>query len=298
MRRIVVLMTTLMLIAAACGGDDDADDAAPSEATGSATEEAVDEPDEMVEEAPEEAVDEPEEMVEEAPEEEAVDEPEEAPEEAVDEPEEMVEEAPEENMRDLSGVCPNPLIMQDNWFPAPEQGYLYRLIGDAGVTDAENGRFRGPLADTGIDVEIRAGGPYLGGQPTTATMQIDSSIHLGNVETDSQFLAYDTVPTVAVFAPLDITPQILMWNPEEYSFGSFEEIGESDASVVYFSGTTFVQYMVQAGILREDQLDGTYNGTPARFVAENGAFAQQAFVTTAAWIYENILEEWSKRSTS
>lgn len=295
MKRIAGLLAILMLIAAACGNDDadDADDATPSDAT------AVVEPEEAAAVEPEEAaVEEPAEAAVEEPAEAAAEEPAEAavvePEEAAEEPAEAAVEEPEENLRDLSGVCPNPLILQDNWFPAPEQAYLFRLIGDAGVTDAENGRFRGPLADTGIDMEIRAGGPYLGGQPTTATMQLDSDLHLGNVETDSQFLAYDIVPTVAVWAPLDITPQILMWNPEEYSFSSFEEIGESDATVVHFGGTTFVQYMVQAGILREDQLDPSYNGTPARFVAENGAFAQQAFVTTAAWIYENILPEWSK----
>ena len=292
MKRIASLLAILMLIVAACG-DDDADDATPSDATVSeAPEAAAEAPEETVIEEPEEAAaEEPEETAVEEPEEAAAEEPEEA---AAEEPEETAVEEPEENLRDLSGVCPNPLILQDNWFPAPEQAYLFRLIGDAGVTDTENGRFRGPLADTGIDMEIRSGGPYLGGQPTTATMQLDGAIHLGNVETDSQFLAYDIVPTVAVWAPLDITPQILMWNPEEYSFESFEEIGTSDATVVHFGGTTFVQYMVQAGILRENQLDPSYNGTPARFVAENGAFAQQAFVTTAAWIYENILPEWSK----
>ena len=37
------------------------------------------------------------------------------------------------------------------------------------------------MADTGIDLEIRAGGPYLGFEPGTSTMAVDTGIHLGYV---------------------------------------------------------------------------------------------------------------------
>ena len=195
---------------------------------------------------------------------------------------------------DLSGACPNPLVLQTDWFPSPEHGYAYRLIGDAGELDAENGIYRGPLLDTGIDLEIRAGGPYLGYQPTSATMQLDEGIHMGYVNTDEQVAAYDVVPTVAVAAPFDTNPQILMWNPEVLSFDSFEDIGQSDATVVYFAGGVFIDYMVDAGILRADQVDPSYNGAPARFVAEDGAIVQQGFATSEPWLYENAIEEWGK----
>ena len=275
MRRVAGVLLLLALVGAACG-DDDADTSAEVADTSA---EVVEEPvvEEPVVEEPvveEPAVEEP------AVEEPAVEEP------AVEEP--AVEEPAVEEpavAADLAAVCPNPLVMQDNWFPAAEQGYVYRLIGDAGELDAENGIFRGPLLDTGIDLEIRSGGPYLGFQATTATMQLDPNIHLGIVDTDEQVAAYDVAPTVAVFTPLNISPLVLMWNPEEYSFASFEEIGQSDATVLFFPGTFFVEYMVQAGILREDQLDPSYDGSPARFVTANGRLAQQAFLTTAAWNY-------------
>lgn len=195
---------------------------------------------------------------------------------------------------DLTGVCPDPLVLQTDWFPSPEHGYAYRLVGDAGVLDAENGVFSGPLLDTGIDLEIRAGGPYLGFQPTTATMYVDDSIHLGYVNTDESVNGAVDQPTVAVMAPLEINPQILMWNPEEYDFGTFEDIGETDAAVVVFGGVIYVDYLVGAGLVRAEQVDPSYDGSPARFVVENGALAQQGFVTSEPYRYEFELEEWGR----
>ena len=293
MRRLAALIVFVALVAAACG--DDADDGSAQPAEPAAT----------VEEAPAPAEEEP------APAEDddgaEVPDPEEgapdpAEDAAVEEPAadaepagEMPAEAPSDPMAvDLSGACPDPLVLQTDWFPSPEHGYAYRLIGDAGELDTENGVYRGPLLETGIDLEIRAGGPYLGFAPTTATMQLDEGIHFGYVNTDEQIAAWDIVPTVAVAAPFDTNPQILMWSPEEYSFSSFEDIGQSDATVVYFAGGVFIDYMVDAGILRADQVDPSYDGSPARFVAEGGALVQQGFATSEPWLYENALEEWGK----
>lgn len=289
MRRIAAFVMLLALIAAGCGDDTDdavegvADVAAPSETADSAAEPADEAPAAEEPVAAEEPAPEP--APEEAPAEEVADavEADEAPAVAAD-----------PMAVDLSGVCPNPLVLQTDWFPSPEHGYAYRLIGDAGELDTENGIYRGPLLDTGIDLEIRAGGPYLGWQPTTSTMQLDPGIHFGYVNTDEQVAAYDVVPTVAVAAPFDTNPQILMWNPEVYSFNSFEDIGESDATVVYFAGGVFIDYMVDAGILRADQVDPSYDGSPARFVAEGGALVQQGFATSEPWLYENALEDWGK----
>ena len=286
MKRLAVSIMLLALIAAGCG--DDADDgavdaAAPSETADSDA--AVSQPDDD-ETAPAE---EPEAV----PEPEPVEEPE--PDTA---PAEETEEAlaPESDPMavDLSGVCPDPLVLQTDWFPSPEHGYAYRLIGDAGELDTENGIYRGPLLDTGIDFEIRAGGPYLGFQPETSTMQLDEGIHLAYVNSDEQVSAYDIVPTVAVAAPFEVNPQILMWNPEVFSFDTFEDIGDSDATVVYFAGGVYMDYLVDAGILSADQVDPSYDGAPARFVASGGGIVQQGFATSEPWLYENAIEEWGK----
>jgi hypothetical protein len=52
--------------------------------------------------------------------------------------------------------------------------------------------------------------------------------------------------------------------------------------------------MVDAGILTADQIDPSYEGTPARFVAANGSEVQQGFASSEPWFYENALEEWGK----
>src|SRR6202008_644077 len=85
---------------------------------------------------------------------------------------------------DLTGVCPDPLVVQTDWFPEPEHGGLYQLIGTDGEADAAEGVYTGPLGDTGIDLEIRAGGPFLGGQSTSAQMYADPDIFMGYVATD------------------------------------------------------------------------------------------------------------------
>lgn len=261
---LVALLAIFSLVGAACG-DDDAGDAAPVETDAEAAEETS-EGDDSAGEANEG----------EAPADEAA-----------------AEEVPASV--DLAAVCPDPLVLQTDWYPSPEHGYAYRLIGDAGEFDAENGIYRGPLLDTGIDLEIRAGGPYLGFQPGTSTMYVDQGIHLAYVSTDEAVAgAAGELPTVAVMAPLEINPQILMWDPETYSFESFEDIGESGAVVNYFAGASYIDYLVGAGVLDAGQVDPSYDGTPARFVAEGGAIVQQGFATSEPFFYENELEEWSK----
>ncbi len=257
------MLVASLALAAACGGDDDS--AAPTDDTTDATDEDA---------APTDTPDEP---------------------ETPDEPDTTdAADPPAGAAPDLSAVCPDPLVLQTDWFPSPEHGYAYRLIGDAGTLDAENGIFSGPLLDTGIDLEIRAGGPYLGFQPTPATMYLDDDIHLGYVNTDDKVATADGQPTIGVMAPLEINPQILMWNPEAYDFETFEDIGESDAAVLVFGGSVYVDYLVNAGFVRPDQVDPSYDGAPARFVAEDGALAQQGFATSEPYRYEVELEDWGR----
>ena len=48
------------------------------------------------------------------------------------------------------------------------------------------------------------------------------------------------------------------------------------------------------GILSTDQVDGSYDGTPALFVADQGASAQQGFGSAEPYIYENEVPDWGK----
>ena len=192
-------------------------------------------------------------------------------------------------------ACPNPMVFQTDWFPEPEHGALYNLTAGEGSVDAESGRFTGPLAaDPSIEVEIRAGGPFIGFQPTVALMATDDDIFMGYVNTDEAIANYAEFPTTAVVAPLDINPQIIMWDPETYDIGSWDDVRGTDAVINHFAGASYTEYLVGSGLVDETQLDGSYDGAPTRFIGEAGAIIQQGFATQEPFNYENVFEEWGR----
>ncbi len=191
--------------------------------------------------------------------------------------------------------CPNPIVIQTDWFPEPEHGAVYNLTGGEGSVDPDSGRFSGPLtADPSITVEVRAGGPFLGDQTTIAVMATDDDILLGYVNTDEAINNYEDFPTTAVFAPLDINPQIVMFDPETYPISSWDEVKDTGAVIAHFGGATYTEYLSGSGLVDADQLDGSYDGAPTRFIAEGGALMQQGFATQEPFNYENVFTEWGK----
>ena len=96
-------------------------------------------------------------------------------------------------------------------------------------------------------------------------------------------------------APLEKNPQIIMWDPATYpDVETIADLGETDAVVNVFAGGTFIDVFVSEGVLSEDQVDPSYDGSPARWVAENGAIAQQGFASAEPYVYENEIEEWGQ----
>jgi hypothetical protein len=194
---------------------------------------------------------------------------------------------------DLTEVCPDPLIVQTDWFPEPEHGGLYQLIGTDGEADAEAGVYTGELADTGIDLEIRAGGPFLGGQSTSAQMYADQDIFMGYVATDELIKDSGEQPLVSVVSPLERSPQILMWDPEAFpDIEDFSDIGATGAPVLYFEGSAYMDYLVGKGFISASQIDASYDGAPSRFVTEE--VFQQGFASNEPYKYENDIDEWQK----
>ncbi len=192
----------------------------------------------------------------------------------------------------LVGICPDPLIVQTDWFPEPEHGYTYNLIGPDGTLDADNGIYSGPLLDTGITLEVRAGGPYIGFSPPSAQFYSDDSIFMAYVDTATAMATSETLPVTAVFAPFEVGPQILMWNPDVFSFETFQDIGDSDVPVLYFEGGAYMTYLLGQGFLKESQIDASYDGSPSRFLTED--VVQQGFASNEPWKYENLIEGWLK----
>jgi ABC-type nitrate/sulfonate/bicarbonate transport system substrate-binding protein len=199
----------------------------------------------------------------------------------------------------LAGVCPDPVVFQTDWNPESEHGQLYELVGDGYRVDAGRLRVTGPLVaggrDTGIDVEIRAGGPAIGNQTVTSQLYQDPDILLGYVSTDEAILNSGDFPTKAVVAPLAINPQIIMWDPATYpQVKSIKDLKSLGVKVRYFLGASYMDYLIESGQLDRSQVDGSYDGTPANFVAAGGRDAQQGFASSEPYFYEKVLKDWGK----
>ena len=84
----------------------------------------------------------------------------------------------------LKGVCPAKIVIQTDWFPEAEHGALYQMVGAPYSIDLGKKTVTGPLigakgVKTGIDIEVRTGGPAIGFQGPSAVMATDSSITMG-----------------------------------------------------------------------------------------------------------------------
>ncbi|MFP5331727.1 MAG: ABC transporter substrate-binding protein, partial [Acidimicrobiia bacterium] len=199
----------------------------------------------------------------------------------------------------LADVCPDPIIIQTDWFPEAEHGGTYQLVGDDYTVDVENQIVSGSLVaggvDTGIDVQVRTGGPAIGFQPVSTQMYTEPEIHFGFISTDEAAAFADDAPTIAVVSPLEKNPQIIMWDPETYpEVETIADLGELGVTINVFAGGTFGDVLVAQGILSADQIDPSYDGSPARFIAEGGAIAQQGFASAEPYNYEFVFEDWGK----
>ena len=196
--------------------------------------------------------------------------------------------------------CPSTVVVQTDWNPEAEHGGIYQLLGPDPEIDAGSKSVRGNLVDgegasTGVQVEIRSGGPAIGFQAVTAQMYTDDEITLGYVDTDEAIQLSATQPTVGVLAQLDKSPQMIMWDPATHpDVTTIADLGQTDTIVRYFEGSAYMDYLVGAGVLTESQLDGGYDGTPAAFVASGGADAQQGYASAEPFIYENEVDAWGK----
>ena len=201
---------------------------------------------------------------------------------------------------DLSAAgCPAKVVIQTDWNPEAEHGHLYELLGKDHTVDPGNKTVSGPLMSkgeyTGVDVEIRAGGPAIGFQSVSSQMYTDTSITLGYVVTDEAIQNSESLPTTAVFAPLDKSPLMIMWDPATYPDAkTIPDVVKAGATVRYFGGYTYMEYLKETGVIPESQVDGGYDGTPANFVAAGGKDAQQGYASAEPYIYQNEVSAWGK----
>lgn len=216
-----------------------------------------------------------------------------------DDEEDVSVDESESEVTNLASVCPSPIVLQTDWFPESEHGALYNLVGDDYTVDTDNQITTGSLVangeDTGIDIEIRAGGPAIGFSSGSAQMYVETDIHLAYVSSDEAILFNQDTPTLSVLAPLEKNPQIIQWDPEVYpEIKSIADIGDAGIVVNVFSGGTFIDVFVNEGVLSSDQIEPSYDGSPSRWIIEEGAIAQQGFASESPYSYEQVYEEWMR----
>jgi hypothetical protein len=194
----------------------------------------------------------------------------------------------------LTGICPDTIGIQLSWFPEAEYGGAYNLIGPDGEFDATKGIYSGPLGDTGVNVAVHAGGPLTGNDQVTAQLYKDDSLMIGLLATDEAIQNSAKQPTIAVMNYFDKDPQILMYDPDTYDFQSIADIGKTDTKVLYFEGSTYMDYLTGSGLLKKDQVDGSYQGGPDRFVGADGKLVQSGLATGEPYRYEKEISQWKK----
>jgi hypothetical protein len=199
---------------------------------------------------------------------------------------------------DLGGVCPAKVVLQQDWQPEAEHGSMYSLVGPDYTIDTGAKSVTGSLVtqgvDTGVDVEVRPGGPNVGFQPVPALMYLDDTITIGAVNTDAAIAAAAAQPTVAVASQMTVSPQILMWDRDSHPGATtIREIAARGVPVVT-AGDLIPALLESKGIIQKAQSDTSYEGTPARFVSDP-TILQQGFATAEPYVYQHEIAEWGRQ---
>ncbi len=201
----------------------------------------------------------------------------------------------------LTGSCPNPIVVQADWLPEADHGFLYQLIGGGGSQSQYT--YQGPLGATGVNLEILSGGPGLG----TGVSQ-PSSLYAGNlvkrvtptlamVSSDDAIQYSQQFPTTAVFSEYEKSPQVIIYDPAKYHITSLAELKAAAAggAKIYAVSTTFsyVRWLEAQGI-NHNAFIGGYQGDLEKFVGGAGSLLNQGFATNEIFTLEHLTPNWDK----
>jgi hypothetical protein len=192
----------------------------------------------------------------------------------------------------LAGVCPSTVKIQTSWFPEPEKGAVYQLVGANGTVDKNKGTYSA-IVD-GVTISVLAGGPYLGNQSTIARMYQDPSILLGEVSTDDAILTSASQQVISVVAPLQKSPQAIIYDPASYKFTSIADVGKSNATILKAGEDAASDLLVASGAVKKSQLDYSYDGTPGRFVTSGGKDVFIEYASEVPYEYQHEITQWGK----
>jgi hypothetical protein len=191
-------------------------------------------------------------------------------------------------------VCPSTVNVQVNWWPSNDDAFLFQLIGPNGKANLNDNSYSGEIGSTGVTLVIKSGGPAAAYQTDTALAYENSSDYLVMESTDEQIANSAKQPTISVFAWYQAYPLVFLWGNPKWHFKSLAAIGASKVTVLAFSSGTYLGVFEQEGLLKKSQVDTSYNGSPARFVAADGDIVQQGFVDNEPWDYAHEVPGWNK----
>jgi hypothetical protein len=199
----------------------------------------------------------------------------------------------------LAAVCPSTIIVQTDWYPEADHSELYELAAANGQINTNNKWYTADLLahghTTGVKIQIRIGGPAIGDQLVAAELYENTNILLGYVGTDQGIQLSASQPTVAIVAPRLQSPLEIEWSPAQHpSVKDIADLGKQGVKVLYFNGAPYMAYLVGKGVLKTSQLDGSFDGTPSRWVASGGEIAQQGFATADPYQYQYTIKQWLK----
>jgi hypothetical protein len=200
----------------------------------------------------------------------------------------------------LKGLCPDTVVVQKDWWPEAEHGGLLQLVGPNPTIDTGKKAVIGDLvahggAPTGVKIEIREGGGAVGFVSDSSLLYSDPSILLAYVGVDESIQHSSDFPTVDLMAPLEKNPQIIFWDPTTYpDVKTIADLGKTDAKIQYFSPATYMDYLIGTGILKKENTDGSYDGSPGNFVAAQGKLASQGFGSSEPYVYQYEIKDWAK----
>ena len=198
--------------------------------------------------------------------------------------------------------CPNPIVIQTDWYPEVDHNELYVLAPAGGKTTKT--KYTAPIVDprngkaTGVSLEMRDGGGAVNFKNATDLMYTSNDIFGGYIGTDEALQNSKDRPTVAVVAPRERSPQMIMWDPATYpDVKKIADLKAKGAKIHFFDGSAWMDYLTGTGVLDPKQIVGDYDGGPSKFIAAGGKDAQQGFSTAEPYQYENDLPAWKKPVT-
>ncbi|MFL6072479.1 MAG: hypothetical protein ACJ73S_03685 [Mycobacteriales bacterium] len=199
----------------------------------------------------------------------------------------------------LAGKCPPTVVLQTDWYPADEYGAVWKLLGGKPEWDDSHKTITAKLVahgvDTGVKLQIRSGGEVVGFRTPLDLAYHDDSITLAGADLDQVWKNSKTYPMQAVFAPMDVSPIVLMWDPKRYpTIHTITDIRKHpQVKVRVLKTATYPDFLVP-GVLLPSQIDRSYTGDSSPWMADKGKEIQQGYLTNEVYAYQYLYPQWHK----